>query len=61
MRGKGIIAGVTKKDGSTMIPGGFYAIEAGDAIITVIERKSTEFIQKLLHVGSGLNQKKDKK
>ena len=36
-------------------------IEAGDAIITVIERKSTEFIQKLLHVGSGLNQKKDKK
>ena len=58
MRGKGIIAGVTKKDGSTLIPGGFYSIEDGDAIITVMERKSVDFIQKLLHVGSGLNQKK---
>ncbi len=58
MRGKGIIAGVTKKDGGTLIPGGFYSLEAGDAIITVIERKSTDFIQKMLHVGSALNQKK---
>ena len=58
MRGQGIIAGVTKKDGSTLIPGGFYSIEDGDAIITVMERKSVDFIQKLLHVGSGLNQKK---
>ena len=52
MRGKGIIAGVTKKDGRTLIPGGLYVIEEGDALITVIERKSTDFIQKLLHVGS---------
>ncbi|MBP5161666.1 MAG: Trk system potassium transporter TrkA [Spirochaetales bacterium] len=58
MRGKGIIAGVTKKDGSTLIPGGLYVIEQGDAIITVIERKSTDFIQKLLHVGS-FGDKKD--
>lgn len=58
MRGKGIIAGITKKDGSTVIPGGFYAIEAGDSIITVIERRSTSFIQKLLHVGTSLKQKK---
>lgn len=50
MRGKGIIAGVTKTDGTNIIPGGFYTIEAGDTIITVIERKSTDFIQKLLHV-----------
>ena len=59
MRGKGIIAGVTKKDGSTLIPGGFYSLDGGDAIITVMERKSVDFIQKLLHVGSALNQKKD--
>ena len=58
MRGKGIIAGVTKKNGSTLIPGGLYVIEAGDSIITVVERKSADFIQKLLHVGSALNQKK---
>lgn len=51
MRGKGIIAGVTKKDGKTLIPGGLYVIEQGDVIISVIERKSTDFIQKLLHVG----------
>ncbi|MGP1507506.1 MAG: Trk system potassium transporter TrkA [Sphaerochaeta sp.] len=55
MRGKGIIAGVTKADGSTVIPGGHYVIEYGDSIITVIERKSADFIQKLLHVGSALN------
>jgi trk system potassium uptake protein TrkA len=58
MRGKGIIAGVTKKDGTTMIPGGLYVIESGDALITIVERKSADFIQKLLHVGSALEQKK---
>ncbi len=58
MRGKGIIAGVTKRDGTTKIPGGLYVIEAGDAIITIVERKSADFIQKLLHVGSASNQKK---
>lgn len=58
MRGKGIIAGVTKKDGTTMIPGGLYVIESGDALITIVERKSADFIQKLLHVGSALDQKK---
>jgi len=56
MKGKGIIAGVTKKDGSTTIPGGLYVIEEGDVIITIIERKSTEFIQRLLHVGSAASQ-----
>ena len=59
MRGKGIIAGVTKKDGRTVIPGGLYVIEAGDVIITVIERKSADFIQKLLHVGSWAEKGKD--
>ncbi len=59
MRGKGIIAGVTKRDGSTVIPGGLYTIEAGDAIITVIERKSADFIQKLLHVGAWAPKGKD--
>ena len=59
MRGKGIIAGVTKPDGRTIIPGGLYVIQAGDALITVIERKSTDFIQKLLHVGQDIEQKKD--
>ncbi len=58
MRGKGIIAGVTKKDGTTKIPGGMYVIESGDALITIVERKSADFIQKLLHVGSALDQKK---
>jgi len=58
MRGKGIIAGVTKKDGTTMIPGGLYVIESGDALITIVERKSADFIQKLLHVVSDLEQKK---
>lgn len=57
MRGKGIIAGVTKKDGSTLIPGGLYVIEHGDALITVIERKSTDFIQRLLYVGSFVDKK----
>ena len=57
MRGKGIIAGVTKKDGRTLIPGGLYVIEQDDALITVIERKSTDFIQKLLHVGSFMEKK----
>lgn len=52
MRGKGIIAGVTKKDGSTVIPGGLYQIETDDTLITVFERKSTEFIQKLLNTKS---------
>ena len=51
MRGKGIIAGVTKPDGRTVIPGGLYVVQGGDALITVIERKSTDFIQKLLNVG----------
>ncbi len=59
MRGKGIIAGVTKRDGSTVIPGGLYVIEAGDAIITVIERKSADFIQKLLYVGPWAQKGKD--
>ncbi len=59
MRGKGIIAGVTKRDGSTVIPGGLYVIESGDAIITVIERKSADFIQKLLHVGAWAEKGKD--
>lgn len=58
MRGKGIIAGVTKRNGSTMIPSGIYVIDPGDAIITVIERKSSDFIQKLLHVNSPNTQKK---
>ncbi|MBO4424873.1 MAG: Trk system potassium transporter TrkA [Spirochaetales bacterium] len=57
MRGKGIIAGVTKKDGRTLIPGGLYVIEQDDALITVIERKSTDFIQRLLHVGSFMEKK----
>ena len=57
MRGKGIIAGVTKKDGRTLIPGGLYEIEQDDALITVIERKSTDFIQRLLHVGSFMEKK----
>lgn len=51
MRSKGIIAGVTKPDGRTVIPGGLYVVQGGDALITVIERKSTDFIQKLLNVG----------
>ena len=59
MRSKGIIAVVTQPDGRTIIPGGLYVIQAGDALITVIERKSTDFIQKLLHVGQDLEQKKD--
>ena len=59
MRGKGIIAGVTKPDGRTIIPGGLYVIQAGDALITVMERKSTDFIQRLLHVGQVHDQKKD--
>ena len=41
-----------------MIPGGLYVIESGDALITIVERKSADFIQKLLHVGSALDQKK---
>ena len=59
MRGKGIIAGVTKPDGRTVIPGGLYVVQGGDAVITVIERKSTDFIQKLLNVGQVLEQKDD--
>jgi trk system potassium uptake protein TrkA len=58
MRGKGIIAGVTKSDGRTLIPNGFYVLEQGDSLITVIERKSTDFIQKLLHTESSAAQKK---
>jgi len=57
MRGKGIIAGVTKSDGSTLIPGGLYVLEAGDSLITVIERKSTDLIQKMLHTGSSVMKK----
>ena len=41
-----------------MIPSGIYVIDPGDAIITVIERKSSDFIQKLLHVNSPSTQKK---
>lgn len=48
MRGKGIIAGVTKPDGHTIIPGGMYTIQSGDNLILIIERKYSEFIQKLL-------------
>ena len=48
----------TKADGTTMIPGGLYVIEAGDSLITIVERKSSDFIQKLLNVGSALKQKK---
>lgn len=59
MRGKGIIAGVTKKDGKTLIPGGLYVIHEGDVLITVIERKSVDFIQNLLHVSSKAEKKKD--
>lgn len=59
MRSKGIIAGVTKPDGRTVIPGGLYVVQGGDALITVIERKSTDFIQKLLNVGQVLEAKDD--
>jgi len=48
MRGKGIIAGVTKQNGNTIIPGGLYTIEANDKLILVIERKYVQTIQDLL-------------
>lgn len=47
MRGKGIIAGVTKTDGSTIIPSGSYGIEVGDSLVMVYERKATEFMHDL--------------
>ena len=50
MRGKGIIAGVTKKNGSTTIPGGLYVIQPEDTLILVIERKASQFIQDLLEI-----------
>ncbi len=50
MRGKGIIAGVTKPNSNTIIPGGLYKIQANDKLVLVIERKYTQTIQELLGI-----------
>ena len=60
MRGKGIIAGVTKIDGSTVIPGGMYTIEPGDSLIAVVERKSIDIMQDMLHSGIVFKSKRRK-
>ena len=52
MRGKGIIAGVTKKNGSTTIPGGLYVIQPEDKLILVIERKASQIIHELLEIAT---------
>lgn len=48
MRGKGIIAGVTKQNGTTTIPGGLYVVQTGDKLVLVIERRYAQTIQELL-------------
>ena len=48
MRGKGIIAGVTKPNGTTTIPGGLYTVQPKDKLVLVIERKYVQTIQNLL-------------
>lgn len=52
MRGKGIIAGVSKPDGTTTIPGGLYVIQPGDRLVLVIERKYTQAIQNILDMSN---------
>ncbi|MCF0237904.1 MAG: NAD-binding protein, partial [Sphaerochaetaceae bacterium] len=54
MKGKGIIAGVTKnknndeiKDEESIIPSGNYIIEEGDSLVVVTERESNNFIRTL--------------
>lgn len=50
MRGKGIIAGIQKGNGTTVIPSGVYQIESSDTLILVIERSSLDYIQELFGI-----------
>ncbi len=51
MRGKGIIAGVSKNGNETIIPSGSYVVEESDVLIVVIERKYSHDIRMLLDLG----------
>ena len=47
MRGKGIIAGITRPTGENVIPTGAYRIGAGDVLLACASRKELAFIQKI--------------
>lgn len=50
MKGRGIIAGIKKGNGETVIPNGFNTIETSDTLIMVIEHESLEDITHLLGI-----------
>ena len=51
MKGRGIIAGVSKPEtGKTIIPDGSYTIQEGDTLILIMEKKAMDFIRVLLGI-----------
>jgi len=50
MKGKGIIVGARKPDGTSLLPGGDYTVNEGDSLIMVIDRQELDFIQQLLGI-----------
>ncbi|MFA7371420.1 MAG: Trk system potassium transporter TrkA [Sphaerochaetaceae bacterium] len=48
MRGKGVIAGITTRKGTNIIPTGEYTIKSGDTLLICASREELDFVQKLV-------------
>ncbi|MGH0053606.1 MAG: TrkA C-terminal domain-containing protein, partial [Sphaerochaetaceae bacterium] len=47
MRKKAIVAGITNREGKSIIPSGFFTLHEGDTVVVAVLRQATEFVQKL--------------
>ncbi|MGI6432757.1 MAG: Trk system potassium transporter TrkA [Sphaerochaetaceae bacterium] len=47
MRNKGIIAGITNKEGKNIVPTGAYRLQSGDTLLVCAGREELDFVQKI--------------